>query len=374
VDQLLQQIVAGLESGSYYSLIGMAIVVVMKATDVPNFAQAEMGLFAAYMAWWLAKGDDANLDLFGWDISSPGMSFGFAVLIGLIFAAAFGAAVQFFLVRPPTGLSNQPFAIVFSLGLGASLIGQFNDKGLPGLIDWIPGLGGGYHIVISVILAIITVPIVYRLLRASVKKLDVVDHFPLLLLTIGLTFALGSLIETWWGATPQRFEAPWSGETFDIGSTRVGWDQVISISMGIVIALALAAFFRSTWGVRMRAIAEDGTTARMLGISAGKISLLAWAIGALVAGAAIILNTSSTVLELGSAEGLILKAFIAAVLGGFVSLPGTFIGGLLVGVAEAVAGGQISTSLQPTMALLIVVVVLLIAPGGLNRQAKLREV
>ena len=93
-----------------------------------------------------------------------------------------------------------------------------------------------------------------------------------------------------------------------------------------------------------------------------------------MAGAAIILNTSSTVLELGSAEGLILKAFIAAVLGGFVSLPGTFIGGLLVGVAEAVAGGQISTSLQPTMALLIVVVVLLIAPGGLNRQAKLREV
>jgi branched-chain amino acid transport system permease protein len=87
-----------------------------------------------------------------------------------------------------------------------------------------------------------------------------------------------------------------------------------------------------------------------------------------------ILNTSSTVLELGSAEGLILKGFIAAVLGGFVSLPGTFVGGLIVGVAEAVVGGQISTSLQPTMALLIVVAVLLVSPGGLSRQAKLREV
>lgn len=374
MDQLLQQIVAGLEAGSYYSLIGMAIVVIMKSTDVPNFAMAEMGLVAAYLSWFLAKGDDATLNLFGWELTSPGSPFAIAVIVGLIFAAAFGAAVQYVLVRPLTGLSKQPFAIIFSLGLGAALIGQFNEKGLPSLIDWIPGLGGGYPLAVSIILAAITVPIVYALLQATVKKLDVVDHFPLLLLTIGLTFALGSLIETWWGATPQRFEAPWSGETFDIGSTRIGWDQVISITMGVLIALGLAAFFRSTWGVRMRAIAEDGSTARMLGINAGRISVLAWVIGSAVAGAAMILNTSSTVLELGSAEGLILKGFIAAVLGGFVSLPGTFAGGLLVGVAEAVAGGQISTSLQPTMALLIVVIVLLLAPGGLTRQARLREV
>ncbi len=374
MDQLLQQIVAGLEAGSYYSLIGMAIVVVMKSTDVPNFAQAEMGLVAAYLSWFLAAGDGEIVNLYGWEMESPGMPFGLAILLGLVFAVLFGAAVQFFLVRPLTGLSNQPFAIIFSLGLGAALIGQFHDKGLPGFVDWIPGLGGGYPIAVSVILAIIAVPLVYALMRAWVKKLDIVDHFPLLLLTIGLTFALGSMIESFWGATPHRFDAPWSGETFNLGDTRVGWDQVISISVGVVIALGLAAFFRSKWGVRMRAIAEDGSTARMLGISAGKISLLAWAIGALVAGAAMILNTSSTVLELGSAEGLILKAFIAAVLGGFVSLPGTFAGGLLVGVAEAVAGGQISTSLQPTMALLIVVVVLLVAPSGLSRQAKLREV
>ncbi|MGI9597224.1 MAG: branched-chain amino acid ABC transporter permease [Acidimicrobiales bacterium] len=374
MDQLLQQIVAGLEAGSYYSLIGMAIVVIMKSTDVPNFAMAEMGLVAAYLSWFLAKGDDANLNLFGWDIASPGWPFALAVLAGLVFAAAFGAAVQFVLVRPLTGLSNQPFAIIFSLGLGAALIAQFNENGLPAFVDWIPGLGGGYPLAVAIILAIITVPIVFFLLRAAVKKLDVVDHFPLLLLTIGLTFALGSLIETWWGATPQRFEAPWSGKTFDLGSTRIGWDQVISISMGVIIALGLAAFFRSTWGVRMRAIAEDGATARMLGINAGRISVLAWVIGSAVAGAAMILNTSSTVLELGSAEGLILKAFIAAVLGGFVSLPGTFAGGLLVGVAEALAGGQISTSLQPTMALLIVVIVLLLALGGLTRQARLREV
>ena len=374
MDQLLQQIVAGLESGAYYSLIGIAIVVVMKSTDVPNFAMAEMGLLAAYVAWFLGVGEDFKMDLFAFDVTSPGWPFGVSVTIALIFAALFGAATQFFLIRPLTGLSNQPLAWLWSVGLALALIGQFEKRGLPGFIDWLPGLGGGYPLGIAILLAAATVPLSYLMIRKWVKKLDVVDHFPLLLLTIGLTFALASLIENLWGANPQRFEAPWSGDNFQLGDTRIGWDQVITIIVGFAIAIGLAIFFRSKWGVRMRAIAEDGSTARMLGISAGKISLMAWALGTVVAGAAMILSTSSTILGLPSAEALILKGFIAAVLGGFVSLPGTFAGGLIVGVAEAVAGGQISTSLQPTMALLIVVVVLLIAPDGLSRQAKLREV
>ncbi len=359
---LLQQIVAGLEAGSYYALIGLAIVVVMKSTDVPNFAQAEMGLFAAYMCWWLADGEEI-----GWP-------FWLAIVVGLTFAAVFGAAVQFFLIRPLTGLSNQPLAVLAALSLGYALIDLFQDNGLPFFIDWIPGLEGGYPYGVALVLAILCVPIVYIFMRKFVKKMDNVDHFPLLLLTIGLTFALGSLIEVFFGNNPQKFNTPWSGNIFNVGDTRIGYDQVISISMGIAIAVGLAIFFRSKWGVRMRAIAEDGTTARLLGINAGVISLLAWAIGSLVAGSAMTLKAGSTVLDLGSAEGLILKGFIAAVLGGFVSLPGTFLGGMVVGVAETVAGGQISTTLQPTMALLIVVIVLFLYPQGLTREAKLREV
>jgi branched-chain amino acid transport system permease protein len=362
MSSLLQQIVAGLEAGSYYALIGLAIVVVMKSTDVPNFAQAEMGLMAAYMCWWLSDGEEI-----GWP-------FWLAIIVGLAFSAVFGAAVQFFLVRPLTGLSNQPLALLAALSLGYALVDMFRDNGLPFFIDWIPGLEGGYSAGVSIVLAIICVPIVYLFMRKFVKKMEIVDHFPLLLLTIGLTFALGSLIEVFFGNNPQKFKTPWSGNIFNVGDTRIGYDQVISIGIGIAIALGLAIFFRSKWGVRMRAIAEDGTTARLLGINAGVVSLIAWAIGGLVAGAAMTLKGGSTVLELGSAEGLILKGFIAAVLGGFVSLPGTFIGGMVVGVAEAVAGGQISTSLQPTMAFAIVVIVLFLRPEGLTREAKLREV
>lgn len=365
MDQLLQQIVVGLEAGSSYGLIGLAIVVIMKSTDVPNFATAEMGLVAAYMGWFLST--DPEKGGVGWP-------FWLAIVIALAFAGVFGAITQFFLVRPLTGLSTQPLAAFSALGLGYISIDFLNNEGLPTFLDWFPVTNEGFPLAVAVILAIITAVLTYLMMRYWVKPLSKVDHFPLLLLTIGLTFALGSLIENLWGATPQRFDAPWSGETFDIGSTRIGWDQVVTIVVGLAIVVGLGLFFRSKWGVRMRAIAEDGPTARMLGINAGSVSLIAWAIGIFVAGAAMILNTSSTVLELGSAEGLILKGFIAAVLGGFVSMGGTFAGGLLVGLGEALAGGQISTSLQPTIALLVVVVVLLVAPGGFSRTARTREV
>lgn len=365
MDQLLQQIVAGLESGSSYALIGLAIVVIMKSTDVPNFAMAEMGLVAAFMAWFLSADPDKG---------GVGWPFWLAIVLALAFAAVFGAVTQFLLVRPLTGLSNQPLAVCAAIGLGYASVRFLNKEGLPTFFDWFPVTDEGFPLWVATILAVITVGLTYLIIRYWVKPLSKVDHFPLLLLTIGLNFALGSMIENIWGSTPKRFDAPWSGETFDLGSTRIGWDQVVTITVGIAIAIGMALFFWSKWGVRMRAIAEDGHTARLLGINAGRVSLIAWAIGTFVAGAAMILNTSSTVLELGSAEGLILKGFIAAVLGGFTSLGGTFAGGLLIGVGEALAGGQISTSLQPTIALLVVVVVLLVAPGGFSRTARTREV
>ena len=96
MNNLLQQIVAGAEAGSYYALIGLAIVVVMKSTDVPNFAQAEMGLLAAYMCWWRADGDQV-----GWP-------FWFAILVGLLFATVFGAAVRHIRSR----LDDRPSCII----------------------------------------------------------------------------------------------------------------------------------------------------------------------------------------------------------------------------------------------------------------------
>ena len=76
---MLQQLLNGLQEGSFYSLIALAVVVVMKTTDVPNFAMGDMGLVAAYLAWSL------------WSKDLP---MGLAIAIALAFAFVFGAVIQ----------------------------------------------------------------------------------------------------------------------------------------------------------------------------------------------------------------------------------------------------------------------------------------
>ncbi|MEE8601458.1 branched-chain amino acid ABC transporter permease [Euzebya tangerina] len=286
---MLQQLIGGLEAGSSYAVIALAIVVIMKSTDVPNFAMAEMGLVVAYVAWGLTE---------------IGLSFLPAVALSLVFAAIFGAAIEFAALRPLSGAS----------------------------------------------------------------------HFPTLLMTIGLTFALGAGIHLLAGSAPQSFPSPWRSVTYDVGGQVISLSALVTIATGFVVALLLGLFFKTSWGVQMRAIAEDRSVARLLGISAGRVSALAWALGTVMAGVALILATSSTVLSPGIATALILKGFVAAVLGGFTSMTGAFLGGLLIGVLENLSGAYISTSSKSAIALLVVFVVLLWKPEGMFAAARAREV
>lgn len=286
---MLQQLVGGLEAGSSYALIALAIVVIMKSTDVPNFAMAEMGLVVAYVAWFLT------------DLGLPFLA---AAAIALVVAAPFGLLIEYVALRPLSGAS----------------------------------------------------------------------HFPTLLMTIGLTFALGAGIHLFGGSTPRNFAAPWSRITFRLGDQTISLKALVTIAAGIVVALMLSWFFRTRWGVQMRAIAEDRSVARLIGISAGRVSGLAWALGTVMAGIALILTTSSSVLSPSISIPLVLKGFVAAVLGGFTSMTGAFLGGLLIGVLENLSGAYISTSSKSAIALLVVFVVLLLKPRGIFAAARPREV
>jgi branched-chain amino acid transport system permease protein len=286
---MLQQLISGLETGSWYSLVALAIVLIMKSTDVPNFAMAEMGLTSAFVAW---------------RIGDAGAPFAVAVLGGLVFAAILGVVLEFLFLRPLSGAS----------------------------------------------------------------------HFPTLLMTIGITFGLNAATALYFGTAPKNFSAPWAGTRFTVAGTVVSASQLVTISVGIVVAILLTSFFRTSWGAQMRAIAENRSVARLLGISAGRVSALAWAMGSVMAGIAVILATSSTVLSPSLGTGLVLKGFVAAVLGGFTSMTGAFLGGLLIGVLENMAGYYISTSSKSAIALIVVFAVLMARPSGLFAQAKAREV
>lgn len=286
---MLQTVLSGLESGSWYALLGLAIVVVMKAADVPNFAMAEIGLLATY--------------------------------VGTV-----------------TNAAGWPFAVAVLVTLG---------------------LGAAVAVVIDV---------------ALMRRLARFGHFPLLLMTIGLSLALNALIGLVWGHDPRSFTAPWSGATWSLGGVDVSWAQVVTIVVAGTGAVAITAFFRSPLGAQMRAVAENRATARLVGVNAGRLSAVAWGIGGVIAAAAVMLQAQSTLVSTHSASSLIIYGFVAATMGGFVSLIGTFVGGLALGVLQQFVGAYVSTSAEFAVALLVVVGVLLLRPAGFTSGPRLRDV
>lgn len=286
---MLQSILSGLEAGSWFSLLGLAIVVVMKAADVPNFAMAEIGLFATYIGTTLA-----------------------------------GVGVPFWLAALATLVAGILAAVVIDVVLMRRLAGH--------------------------------------------------GHFPLLLMTIGLSLALNALIGRIWGQTARRFEAPWSGEFLTIGGVDIAWAQIVTIVLGAVCAVAITQFFRTGTGAQMRAVAENRATARLVGVRVGRVSSIAWGMGGAIAAVAVMLQAQSTLVSTHSASSLIVYGFVAATMGGFVSLIGTFFGGLALGVIQSLAGLYFSTSIEFAVALLAVVLVLLARPSGFTAGLRLRDV
>lgn len=286
---MIQIVLSGLESGSYFALLGLAIVVVMKAADVPNFAMAEIGLVATY--------------------------------VGAVMNAAGG---------------NFWVSVIVTLTLGAAL----------------------------------AVAIDLTLMRRLAKH----GHFPLLLMTIGLSLALNALIGLIWGHEPRNFVAPWSGNSVTLVGLDVSWAQIVTIVVGALSAISITVFFRSPTGAQMRAVAESRSTARLVGVNANRLSAIAWAIGGLIAATAVMLQAQSTLVSTHSAEALIIYGFVAATMGGFVSLIGTFFGGLMLGIIQELVGTYITTSAQFAVALIVVFVVLVVRPAGFAKGVSLREV
>jgi branched-chain amino acid transport system permease protein len=287
---VLQTIVSGLESGSWFALLGLAIVVVMKAADVPNFAMAEMGLVATYV---------------GISVAAAGAPFWLAVLATLLFGIVLGVLIDVALMR----------------------------------------------------------------------RLSRFGHFPLLLMTIGLSLALNALIGLIWGHDPRSFPAPWSGASVGVGGgVEIGVSQIVSIVVGLLGALAISAFFRSSTGAQMRAVAENRATARLVGVSAGRLSAIAWGVGGLIAAVTVMLQAQSALVSTLSPTSLIIYGFVAATMGGFTSLIGTFVGGLVLGVIQQFVGTYFSTAAQFSVALLVVFLVLVLRPDGFTRGVRLRDV
>src|SRR5688572_16035280 len=131
-----------------------------------------------------------------------------------------------------------------------------------------------------------------------------------------------------------------------------------------VVAIALAAYFKfSRFGVAIRAAADNGDAARLLGVSVDRVAMFVWAAGAgLAALAGILLAAKDGSLQVSTlSEGFLVKALAAALIGGLTSLPGALVGGLAVGIGEAVISGYFSETVGASEIVFFIAVVLILA-------------
>lgn len=194
------------------------------------------------------------------------------------------------------------------------------------------------------------------------------------LVTIGLAVVLRSVVTIIWGASPHKFEVTGADEIVSMGGIGL---RVSQLGVLGALLLAVAGFWyflgHSRLGVAMRAVAADEKTARLMGVSTARVQAVAWACASGLAGLAgalfaVIYGLTPTVFELG------LKAFPATVLGGFDSVLGSGLSGLIIGVLENMTGGYLSSSLKEIAGFMLILVVLMVRPFGLFGEKRIERV
>jgi len=197
------------------------------------------------------------------------------------------------------------------------------------------------------------------------------------IVTIGLLTLLEGLAGIFFGGQYRSFPAAFSVTGLKIGTTPLGVSRfdVFTAAAVLVTTLALAAAFKyTTAGLRMRAAAFNATIARLSGIRVARVLTIGWALAGLIGALAGVLVSPSTFLYPNSMDTIFVFGFTAAVIGGLDSPVGAVVGGLLLGIALSYVGGYLGSDLTAAVALGVLVVVLMIRPGGLFSATRVRRV
>jgi len=292
--QLIQLIIDGVASGCIYGLVALGFVLIYKATETINFAQGDILMLGAFVAFSL--------------IGVLGMNYIIGFILTVMIIAVFGFFLDAVVVR--------------------QIIGQ--------------------------------------------------PAFATVMLTIGLGFIFRGFASIYWGTDIFSFSTPFSGKITEVGGLIISYVN-ISIIVGTTLLMGiLFAFFSFTKiGVAMRASSENQLAAYYMGIPVKFIFSLIWSISAGVAAIAGVLLAPITLVDT-SISLIGLKAFAAAVLGGFGSIPGAIVGGIIIGIVEQLCGtyeNYLFEGIREIAAYLVLILTLIIYPRGLfSDKAEVKKV
>jgi branched-chain amino acid transport system permease protein len=269
-------------------------------------------------------------------------------------------ALGFVLVFKATGVVNFAHGEAVMVGAYTGLV-MHSELGLP----YVPAFL--LTLVVAFLFGLLVELIVYRpLLRAPVVSV--------ILASIALGQIMRSAVRIVRGDDMRVFPPVFSTRPVAVGEVVITPLSLGVVAVSFLLMAVLAAFFR--WfqlGKAMRAVSENQLAASLMGISVPAVFSWTWGLSSALAGASGVLIAPLVMIspEMGFVA---FKGFVAAILGGFTSIPGTILGGLLMGVLENLAGVFVSTAYKDVISFLFMIGVLAVRPAGLLGAARIKKV
>lgn len=328
-----QLVTAGLFIGAVYALYGLGITMVYKATRVPNFAHGAIGTVGAFVFYKTWEGSQPRLQIKHLHLQIP--------------------------FADPDAWWSHWDPVTPQLPLFASLL---------------LALG------VSVLLGILIERLFMRYLVGAPTIANVVA-------TIGLFILITGLAIDFFNQQSETVPSIIEEQRYEIAGIPFFNSDILVAVIALGLAIGLGAFFRfSNLGIAIRATADSRETARLLGINANRVAQFSWAAGSAMAtlSAILIISRGNGNLDFTALTLLILPGFAAAMFGGFISLVGTFFGGLVLGVAEAVFVGIrwpdgllrdifSSAGLPQFVSFMVVIIVLMTRPKFIFKGVRVDE-
>lgn len=236
-----------------------------------------------------------------------------------------------------------------------------------GLLGWALTAVLGWNYFLTLIVVIVALGIGgYLIDQVLIARVRGQGEEPTILLTIGLSIFIANTALLIVGTTPVTVASPFASKPLFLGPVVITQARLMLVAVcAVLIAEVNLLIQKTTLGRAMRATFQDTMAAQLVGIRTAHIYGFTFALGSMLAGAAGMLLGSIYVVEPTIGGVISLKAFVVVILGGMGSFAGAIIGGLILGVAEALWGGYVATGYVDAIGFGLVILTLLVRPYGL---------
>lgn len=214
--------------------------------------------------------------------------------------------------------------------------------------------------------------------RLLISRSRLADHNALALLTIGIDVVVVEDVFRRLGTTVPYLGAPWDAQPIQVAGVAVFSTHLYALIVGLALITAFFVAFRySNWGIAMRAQAENREAAALMGIRTSRVTATAWLVAGALAGVAVMFIVTQDFSGIGlsrSTHAIAFAAFPAAIIGGLDSTAGAVVGGVIVGLTQALTEVYVSIPFAKVAVFLVMLLVLVFRPSGLFGTRELSRV